>query len=65
MKKLIKQFKAFPVIFILLFFALLYLPAALVAPAESNKFAIVNAVGIDYDSLCEKIARMALNKKKK
>lgn len=24
-----------------------------------------NAVGIDYDSLCEKIARMALNKKKK
>ena len=49
MKKLIKQFKAFPVIFILLFFALLYLPAALVAPAESDKFAIVNAVGIDYD----------------
>lgn len=49
MKKLIKNFKAFPVIYILLFLALLYLPAAIVAPAESDKFAIVNAVGIDYD----------------
>ena len=48
-KKFIKNFKAFPVIYVLLLFALLYLPAALVAPAESDKFAIVNAVGIDYD----------------
>lgn len=49
MKKLLNHFKAFPIIWIFLLLMLMYLPAAIISPAESDKFAIVNAIGLDYN----------------
>ena len=47
MKKLIRSIKGFPLIWSFLIVLIVFAPAALVSPAESDRYAIVNSIGID------------------
>lgn len=50
MKKIINYAKSHPLLFVFFILLLLYLPSAIVSPAESEKFAIVNTIGLDYNN---------------